>query len=151
MRNNSKGDLMFSFRIDKELQDFIKFLTKNKLLNVSDYLREKLRELKKQYPEEIKQEIDRLQGMLKNIDNGNGDNIGDKRARRAFEVLQAMAAKRNYKPIGMETGAVPLIVKEVGVTEDKARDLLRTLNKLGIIEVKDKQIIVKQESRGESL
>ena len=146
---NNKGK-WFNFRLDDDLQDFIQLLKKNKF-NVSDYLREKLRELKKQYPEEIKQEIDRLQGMLKNIDNGNGDNIGDKRARRAFEVLQAMAAKRNYKPIGMETGAVPLIVKEVGVTEDKARDLLRTLNKLGIIEVKDKQIIVKQESRGESL
>ena len=146
---NNKGK-WFNFRLDDDLQDFIQLLKKNKF-NVSDYLREKLRELKKQYPEEIKQEIDRLQGMLKNIDNGNGDNIGDKRARRAFEVLQAMAAKRNYGPIGMETGAVPLIVKEVGVTEDKARDLLRTLNKLGIIEVKDKQIIVKQESRGESL
>ena len=146
---NNKGK-WFNFRLDDDLQDFIQLLKKNKF-NVSDYLREKLRELKKQYPEEIKQEIDRLQGMLKNIDNGNGDNIGDKRARRAFEVLQAMAAKRNYKPIGMETGAVPLIVKEVGVTEDKARDLLRTLNKLGFIEVKDKQIIVKQESRGESL
>ena len=146
---NNKGK-WFNFRLDDDLQDFIQLLKKNKF-NVSDYLREKLRELKKQYPEEIKQEIDRLQGMLKNIDNGNGDNIGDKRARRAFEVLHAMAAKRNYKPIGMETGAVPLIVKEVGVTEDKARDLLRTLNKVGVIEVKDKQIIVKQESRGESL
>ena len=146
---NNKGK-WFNFRLDDDLQDFIQLLKKNKF-NVSDYLREKLRELKKQYPEEIKQEIDRLQGMLKNIDNGNGDNIGDKRARRAFEVLQAMAAKRNYKAIGMETGAVPSIVKEVGVTEDKARDLLRTLNKVGVIEVKDKQIIVKQESRGESL
>jgi len=143
----NNGGKWFNFRLDEDLQDFIQFLKKNKF-NVSDYLREKLRELKKQYPEEIKQEIDRLQGMLKNIDNGNGDNIGDKRAKNAFEVLQAMAAERNYKPIGMETGAVPLIVKEIGVTEDKARDILRTLNKLEVIEVKDKQIIIKQKEGG---
>ena len=150
MRNNSKGDLMFSFRIDKELQDFIKFLKKNGY-NVSDYLRDKLRELEKEYPERVKKQIDELEGRLREISNGNGTNIKDRKVKKGFEVLQAMAANRNYKPIGMETGAVPLIVKEVGVTEDKARDLLRTLNKSGIIEVKDKQIIVKQESRGESL
>ncbi len=150
MRNNSKGDLMFSFRIDKGLQDFIKFLKKNGY-NVSDYLRDKLRELEKEYPERVKKQIDELEGRLREISNGNETNIKDRKVKKGFEVLQAMAAKRGYKPIGMETGAVPLIVKEVGVTEDKARDLLRTLNKVGVIEVKDKQIIVKQESRGGGL
>jgi len=127
----------FNFRVDKDLQDFIKFLKKNNF-NVSDYLREKLRELEKQYPERIE-------------NNGNGAvTIKNRKMREAFEILQSIAIERDYKPIGMETGAVPVIVEKVGVTEDKARDILRRLYYMNHIDVRNKQITVLHELRGES-
>jgi len=144
----------FSFRIRPDQKAFINFLA-DKGINVSGFLREKLDELRKQFPEWIKKQIEELQEIYAEYQKNNHDYMGvpieDDLLRQTYIVLCEITTKRKRKNpdlyekegVGLETTVKDYLPKKLKIKESTARGLLKKLANAGYIIVKDKRIWVK--------